>query len=119
VSGIVYRCDHAVYWFGDGLWTQCVRPGGHKGLHRDGLYWFDDDGIRQPRDQPPERCRGYVVDGEPVVVRGEQPLTEKDIAALTEVARAARSLITPEIAERQAAARTRHHDRLVRLGIRS
>jgi hypothetical protein len=63
------------------------------------------------------RCRTYLVDGEPVVVRGDRPLTPEALAALAELARAARALITPEIAAKQDAARARNHARLVRLGM--
>ncbi len=64
-----------------------------------------------------ERCRTYVVDGEPVTVRGAQPLDLEQLDALAEIARAARARITPEMAERQDAAMRRNHERLVRLGL--
>jgi hypothetical protein len=37
-----------------------------------------------------ETCRTYRVDGEPVVVRGDRPLTEEDQGALAEIVRAAK-----------------------------
>jgi hypothetical protein len=37
-----------------------------------------------------ETCRAYQVDGEPVVVRGDRPLTEEDQGVLGEIVRAAR-----------------------------
>jgi hypothetical protein len=117
MSAIVYRCAREVFWFGEDLTTQCVGPAGHRGLHSDGLWWFTDDGIRAPQDDV-DRCRTYEVDGEPIRVRGGEPLTSEGEAALAEVVRAAKSLITPEMAERQEAAMVRYRERLQRLAIR-
>lgn len=66
-----------------------------------------------------EQCRGYEVDGQPVVVRGDRPLTADDQAALAEIVRAVRARYTDEQAEemgrRQAAAMARNHERLQRI----
>jgi antitoxin HigA-1 len=43
-----------------------------------------------------ETCRSYAVDGEPVVVRGNQPLDEEGQAALAEVVRAAKKVFTED-----------------------
>jgi len=40
-----------------------------------------------------ETCRGYEVDGEPVVVRGSKPFDEEDQAAFTELVRAAKKVL--------------------------
>lgn len=65
------------------------------------------------------RCYTVDVDGEPVVARFTRPPTEDDIEALRELTRAVRrradELMPPEMAERQAAARARNHERIERL----
>lgn len=46
-------CGRPVHWYDADLTTSCLRPAGHDGLHRDGLYWFDQHGLRAPRDPAP------------------------------------------------------------------
>lgn len=43
-----------------------------------------------------ETCRGYEVDGEPVVVHGDEPLSEEGQAALAEVVRAAKRVMAED-----------------------
>lgn len=49
MSAIVYDCAREVHWIAEGLTVRCVRPARHAGLHNDGLWWFDKDGLRVPR----------------------------------------------------------------------
>lgn len=52
------RCPVTVEWFGYDHTSRCVRPAGHGGYHRDGVWWFDDHGLRVPAPEPaPERRR--------------------------------------------------------------
>lgn len=46
------RCPVTVEWFGYDVTTRCVRPAGHGGAHRDGVWWFDDHGLRVPAPEP-------------------------------------------------------------------
>lgn len=65
------------------------------------------------------RCYVIDVDGEPVTARFDREPNDEDLAAFRELIRAVRrgfdELVTPEIAERQAAARERNRERLRRL----
>lgn len=45
-------CGWEVEWVElDDMRETCQRPQGHPGHHHDGLWWFDNDGHRQPRDE--------------------------------------------------------------------
>jgi hypothetical protein len=53
------RCMTVVFWFDINMSTRCVRIQQHEGLHRDGLRWFDDDGIQQPGETDVDYGRQY------------------------------------------------------------
>ena len=42
-------CRFAVFVWGIDQWRGCLRPRGHDGPHRDGVHWWDDDGLIVPR----------------------------------------------------------------------
>lgn len=45
------RCPARVFWEDLDMWAQCVRAEGHPGtVHRDGVRWFDDDGLQLPSE---------------------------------------------------------------------
>jgi hypothetical protein len=43
-------CEWSIYWWDIDIDETCRRPAGHRGHHTDGLWWFDDNGIRVPID---------------------------------------------------------------------
>jgi hypothetical protein len=43
------RCAATVHWHELDLDRRCIRTEGHTGLHRDGVWWFDNLGMRVPR----------------------------------------------------------------------
>jgi len=43
------RCPTTVDWYGLDMTARCVRPERHDGPHRDGVWWFDDHGLRVPQ----------------------------------------------------------------------
>lgn len=40
------RCEARIYWFDIDVSARCVRPEAHDGPHRDGIRWFDDNGLQ-------------------------------------------------------------------------
>jgi hypothetical protein len=42
------RCTARVLWWDTLHNARCVRPAGHDDHHRDGVQWFDDDGMQVP-----------------------------------------------------------------------
>lgn len=44
------QCLRNVFWWDTMHVSRCVRPEQHKGWHRDGARWFDDNGYQQPSD---------------------------------------------------------------------
>ena len=66
-----------------------------------------------------DRCRVYEVDGQPVSVRGGQPLTEQDQLALAEVVRAARRLMAAEDPDARAAREERQRAAIARIRSRA
>lgn len=51
----VARCSFAVHLFGYDHRVHCVRDVGHGDFHTDGLWWFDEAGLRVPREVPAPR----------------------------------------------------------------
>lgn len=49
------RCPTTVFWWDVQMTATCVRPAYHQGWHRDGVYWFDDEGNRRPSLEEVER----------------------------------------------------------------
>lgn len=45
-TAVVPRCRAVVNWYELDLTARCQRPDGHAGDHCDGLWWFDDIGLR-------------------------------------------------------------------------
>jgi hypothetical protein len=43
---MIPRCPVTVTWYETGVTVRCVRPDNHDGPHRDGVWWFDDWGLR-------------------------------------------------------------------------
>lgn len=43
-------CPHDVHWLDIDITEHCRRAEGHRGHHFDGLWFWTDDGIREPRD---------------------------------------------------------------------
>jgi hypothetical protein len=41
-------CEYSVYWWDVDIDETCRRPLGHPGHHTDGLWFFDDQGLRVP-----------------------------------------------------------------------
>lgn len=46
------RCPAKVFWEDLEMWAQCLRPAGHypPDVHRDGIRWFDDQGMQIPSE---------------------------------------------------------------------
>lgn len=42
------HCPVTVHWWAEGLTVRCIRKLQHGGFHTDGLWWWDDNGIKQP-----------------------------------------------------------------------
>ena len=55
------RCPVTVDWYGLDMTARCVRPEGHDGPHRDGVWWFDDYGLRVPQDDNSARTSARKV----------------------------------------------------------
>ncbi|HEY2086411.1 MAG TPA: hypothetical protein VGH54_10365 [Mycobacterium sp.] len=41
-------CEYSVHWWDVDIDETCRRPLGHHGHHTDGLWYFDDNGLRVP-----------------------------------------------------------------------
>ena len=55
---MIPRCAVTVEWYGLDMIARCVRPEHHDGPHRDGVWWWDDHGLRVPQLDEPRSPRG-------------------------------------------------------------
>jgi hypothetical protein len=47
-----HLCAQLIYWYETSHHTACQLPAAHPGDHCDGLYWWDNNGIRTPHATP-------------------------------------------------------------------